>query len=84
MLNAYAEVGFDTTRCAEGVWVMNITKTTTKKRSNASIGDPSPEPQQVVDDFEPVVEEEQLATEYRMNRKGWLVRSVSDKGIAVN
>jgi hypothetical protein len=70
-----AEVEFDTTHCDEGVWVMNISKTTTESLSNATEGEPSPESQKLVDNFKPVVKEEQLKKVYRMSRNGRLVRS---------
>ncbi len=68
-----AEVGFDTTRCSEGFWVMNISKTTIKRLSNASIGEPSLESERSVASFKPVVKEERLQTVYRLNRDGRLV-----------
>ena len=69
-----AKVEFDTTRCSEGIWVMNISKTTTESLSNASIGDPSPESQEVVDSFEPVVKEDIIKKMFRMNRDGKLIK----------
>jgi len=69
-----AEVGFDTTRCSEGIWVMNISKTTTESLSNATEGEPSPESQERLDNFKPVVKNQRLKKVYRMNSDGRLVK----------
>lgn len=69
-----AEVEFDTSRCAEGIWIVKLSKTFTKSISNATEGEPSPESQGKVDSFKPIIKKERLQMIYRMNNNGKLVR----------
>lgn len=68
-----ASIEFDTTRCAEGIWVMIVSKTTTKSLSNASEGEPSPESEERVRNTPPVVKESVDKRIYRMDGTGRLV-----------
>jgi hypothetical protein len=68
-----ATVEFDTTRCQEGIWTMTISKTITKRFSNASIGEPSPESEVGVRNTKQEVQKKNEIFRYFLNQQGRLI-----------
>ena len=68
-----AFVEFDSSRCEEGIWAVTISKTITKRLSNACLGEPSPESEERVRNTPPVVRDTKNRVEYRLDAIGRLV-----------
>ncbi|MFM9009011.1 MAG: hypothetical protein ACKORE_10585 [Bacteroidota bacterium] len=74
-----ATVEFDTTRCAEGIWGMIVSKTTTKSLSNASEGEPSPESEERLRNTPPVGRKSLETRVFRLFGVGWLEEGWGEK-----
>jgi len=69
-----ASIEFDTTRCDQGKWVMNISKTITKRLSNIYGEESVPESKDGVRNTPPVVKTNRVRKAYVMNAAGRLVQ----------
>ncbi|MGR6088482.1 MAG: hypothetical protein ACU4F9_09920 [Arcticibacter sp.] len=69
-----AKVEFDTSKCSDGIWIMNTSKIMTQSLSNASEGTPSSESQQTVNSFKPIVKKLLEKKVFKMRRDGRFVK----------